>query len=383
MTARGILVVDDDELSRDLLVRTLKQFHFEARSAASGAEALELIESGEIALLILDFVMPEMDGAEMCIHLRANPNPVIAATPVIMLTGFSGDDQEIRCLKAGADDFVTKPVNAAVLRARIETHLRLREMRAQVEEQNRKLEVSQAEIARDLEAARLTQQAILPQRDLELEGWKISTLYQPVIQVGGDIYDWVTAPDGSVFSWIADATGHGASAALMTALAKSLFRNALDHTVEPGEIVREVNRAFRAVFRGRFLLTAMCAKLNPATGELIVAGAGHPPALLLRKSGETEMLESCWPPLGIAELEMESPRLATVGKEDRFVLWTDGFFGMAREDGSRVEMEKVIEEMGKLTAQEWIPELLNSIREEWESDAPWPDDLTLVTFLRN
>lgn len=384
MTASRILVVDDEGLGRELLVRTLGQYHFEVRGASSGAEAFQIIESGGVSLLISDFVMPEMDGVELCRLVRSHPDPMIAATPIVMLTGFSGDDQEITCLKAGADDFVTKPINAAVLRARIETHLRLREMRGQLEEQNRKLEASQAEIERDLEAARLTQQAILPQRDLRLPGWSMATHYQPVIQVGGDIYDWLGGNDGAIYFWISDATGHGASAALMTALAKSLFRNAVELSPNPVEIVREVNRAFRAVFRGRFLLTAMCARLDPNTGELTIAGAGHPPALLIHPSAKVEMLESCWPPLGIAELDEQEPHHTTIGHGDRLVLWTDGFFGMAREDGSRVGLDEVVRIMQSGTpGPNWIEGLLQSLRRLWNSETPWPDDLAMVTLARN
>ena len=195
---------------------------------------MQLVEEKLPALVLLDYAMPGgLNGAEVCERLRAHPDRAVAQLPVIMLTGMSGEEQEVFCLQAGASDFVTKPVNPAVLKARIDTQLRLSLLRTQLETRNQELADWRAELERDLEAARLTQQSIIPQRFPSLPGWDVATHYQPVIQVGGDIFDWLRLPDGRSFFWIADATGHGASAALHTALAKLLFRHAAAETSSP------------------------------------------------------------------------------------------------------------------------------------------------------
>ena len=253
-----ILVVDDERFSRRLLVRTLEVSGFACREGGGGLEALRLIEQQLPDLLLLDYSMPgDLNGAEVCERLRANPNSAVAQLPIIMLTGLSGEQQEVLCLQAGASDFVTKPVNPAVLKARIETQLRLSTLRLQLETQNQELADWRAELERDLEAARLTQQTIIPQGPPSVPGWNVAVHYEPFIQVGGDIYDWLRLPDGKLFFWIADVTGHGASAALLTALAKLLFRHAAEAAGSPAEILRAVNADFRATFKGRSLLTAM------------------------------------------------------------------------------------------------------------------------------
>src|SRR5260370_8680691 len=96
-------------------------------------------------------------------------------------------------------------------------------MRRQLERQNNELEEWRRNLERDLAAARLTQQSLIPQKPPELAGWEVADCYRPVIQVGGDIYGWLRVPDGRILFWIADATGHGASAAPLTTRAKSLF----------------------------------------------------------------------------------------------------------------------------------------------------------------
>ena len=387
--ATDILVVDDERFSRRVLVRALNNAGFACREAEGGAEALRLVGETPPALLLLDYSMPgDLNGAEVCERLRAHADSAVAALPVIMLTGMGGEEQEVFCLQAGADDFVTKPVNPAVLKARIDTQLRLSALRQQLEAKNQELADWRVELERDLEAARLTQQTIIPQRLPVLPGWKLAAYYQPVIQVGGDIYDWLRLPGGRHFFWIADATGHGASAALLTALAKLLFRHAAAQSDSPAEILRLVNADFRATFRGRSLLTAMGVALDPASGELTMAGAGHPPLLLVR-SGGVEARRSQCPPLGLqAELKTEEERF-TLAPGEGFFLFTDGFYDVTGVDGVRMEMSALeahvrtaSRRLEVATAESFLRTVLGRLRRFHGSDS-FPDDLAAVAAFRS
>src|SRR5205823_135926 len=220
-----ILVVDDDRASRRLLARTLTAAGYACAEAESGEEALELVRKRPFCLLLLDYDMPGLDGADVSKQIRADPSPAVAQIPTIMLTGHGGEESEVLCLQAGADDFVTKPVHPAVLKARIATQLRLRAMRDQVVKQNEQLEAWRETLEEDLAAAQRTQRSLIPQRPPVLAGWEVAAFYRPVIQVGGDIYGWLPLRDGRILFWIADATGHGAAAALLTTLAKLLFHH--------------------------------------------------------------------------------------------------------------------------------------------------------------
>src|SRR5207245_691361 len=211
---------DVDATSRKMLVRTLSSAGYDCYESDNGAETLKLVHGEQPSLLLLALDMPGLDGAEVLKRMRADRDPAVAHIPAIMLTGHAGEQSEVLCLEAGANDFVTKPINTAVLRARIETQLRLRSMRNQLQQQNEELEKWRRNLERDLAAARLTQQSLIPQKRPPLSGWDIADYYRPVIQVGGDIYGWLTLKDGRTLFWIVDATGHGASAALLTTLAK-------------------------------------------------------------------------------------------------------------------------------------------------------------------
>src|SRR5436309_8198311 len=325
-----ILVVDDDALSRRVLAQLLTTAGYKCRVSKNGSEALAIIHARPPSLLLLDFDMPGPNGAEVLKSLRSDEDPAVAQIPAIMLTAHGSEESEVSCLQAGADDFVTKPVNAAVLRARIETQLRLRSMRRQLERQNNELETWRRDLERDLAAARLTQQSLIPQKPLTMPGWQVATCYRPVIQVGGDIYGWLRMKNGRILFWIADGTGHGAAAALLTTLAKLLFHHgSMEHDM-PASVMEAVNHDFRSIFGGRSFMTAMCVAVDPSTGRAIIVGAGHPPLLIARRTGATEAIASVAPPLGLVEHPELTETIVDLEPGDTFLLYTDGLFGSSK-----------------------------------------------------
>lgn len=332
----AILIVDDDGASRHALAKTLTKAGYRTRESDNGIDALKLLHVEQPALVLLDFEMPQMDGAEVLKQLRSDRDPLVAQIPAIMLTGHGGEESEVRCLQAGADDFVTKPINLAVLRARIETQLRLRFMRRQLEQQNAELEAWRRNLERDLEAARLTQQSLIPQKPPGISGWEIAACYRPVIQVGGDIYGWLPLKKRRTLFWIADATGHGASAALMTTLAKLLFQHGATEQAAPADIMQAVNHDFRTIFGTRSFMTAMCVALDPSTGRAAVVGAGHPPLLISRHDGEGETVPSDTVPLGLIERPTFCESIVDLAVGDAFVLYTDGLFGAPKTGETRL-----------------------------------------------
>jgi phosphoserine phosphatase RsbU/P len=341
-----ILIVDDDALSRKILAQVLTSAGYGCQVCENGAEALKMIHARPPSLLLLDFDMPGANGAEVLKQLRSDQHQAVAQVPTIMLTGHGSEESEVSCLHAGADDFVTKPVNTAVLRARIETQLRLRSMRRQLEQQNDKLEQWRRDLERDLAAARLTQQSLIPQKPLMLPGWDVSACYRPVIQVGGDIYGWLRMRDGRILFWIADGSGHGAAAALLTTLAKLLFHHGNVEHGSPASLMEAVNDDFRSIFGGRSFMTAMCVALNHTNGKAHAVGAGHPPLLIVRHNGATESIPSVAPPLGLIERPKFVETPLDFEPEDAFLLYTDGLFGSSKDGERRVtpqQLEKMLD----------------------------------------
>jgi phosphoserine phosphatase RsbU/P len=381
--AEQILVVDDDATSRRLLVRSLAKAGFTCRESADGLEALKILHEHLPSLILLDFDMPGINGAELLKRLRADGDPVIAQLPAIMLTGHGGEASEVRCLEAGANDFVTKPINPAVLRARIETQLRLRSLRQQLQHQNDELEAWRANLERDLEAARLTQQSLIPQRPPQLKGWDIASAYLPVIQVGGDIYGWPRMAGGRTLFWMADATGHGASAALLTTLTKLLFHHGCVEHNTPGAIMRSVNSDFRSTFGARSFMTAMCVALDPGSGRASVVGAGHPPLLVARRAGGIEAISSSAPPLGLVEHSAFKETEVALARGDAFFLYTDGLFGAEHGQTPRLTPAILAEILRRPapTAQALMARVIDKAT-SGNGDKSLPDDVAAIAVMR-
>lgn len=385
-THRGekILVTDDDAMSRRLLIRALQGAGFVCEEAVDGSEALKKLKQDVPALLLLDFDMPGLNGAEVLKRLRVDDNPQIAQLPTIMLTGHGGEESEVLCLEAGADDFATKPINQAVLLARIETHLRLRSLREQLQKQNDELEDWRTNTERDLEAARLTQQSLIPQKPPPLEGWEVAAAYRPVIQVGGDIYGWLRMSDGRTLFWMADATGHGASAALLTTLAKLLFHHGIVEHTKPAEIMRAVNNDFRSIFGARNFMTAMCVAVDPQTGRATVVGAGHPPLLVRRKDGATESIPSSAPPLGLVEDSGFTETNVDLARGDSFFLYTDGLYGSDHREANRLSPERLAEMLrpNESSAEALLKRVVTNAM-NGNGDKPPPDDVAAMVVKRS
>jgi len=378
-----ILVVDDDPVSRKILARLLASAGYECRECEDGTEALALVHAKQPSLLLLDFDMPGLNGTEVLESLRSDSDLAIAQIPAIMLTGHGSEESEVRCLQAGADDFVTKPVNAAVLRARIETQLRLRSMRRQLQRQNDELEEWRRNLERDLRAAQLTQQSLIPQKPPTIAGWEVATWYRPVIQVGGDIYGWLHMKDGRILFWIADGTGHGAAAALLTTLAKLLFHHGSVEHDGPATVMEAVNNDFRSIFGARSFMTAMCVAVDPATGRATVVGAGHPPVLIARHSGGTESIASVAPPLGLIEHPKFTETIVDLDSGDAFLLYTDGLFGAAKGERLRLtpeRLERMLDHSAP-SAEALLRGILNQAVPEDSNDS-LPDDVAALAVRR-
>jgi sigma-B regulation protein RsbU (phosphoserine phosphatase) len=377
--APRLLLADDDAISRRLLGAALERSGFEMRTAVDGDEALRLAHEDPPDLLVLDFEMPALNGAEICHRLRASEREELRALPVVMLTAHAGEAEEIACLHAGANDFVTKPVSREVLTARIHTQLRLRALADELRRQNEQLEHWRTAQEADLEAARATQQALIPTIPPSIADWSVQTVYQPVIQVGGDVFGWRSAGQGRWIFWLADATGHGAAAALFTALAAQLFHHACESESEPSAILRAVNHEFCRVFSGRSFMTACCALVDPQ-GGLSFCSAGHPPLLVRRADGAVESFGPHSTVLGLRNDEPPDQSRTMLAAGDTALLYTDGLFSLRRPDGERFthhDLSAVLPDIAP--GESFFDRLLDTISRRSDGD-PTEDDVAGIVL---
>lgn len=319
-----VLIVDDLEVNRDLLARRVARLGHSHAFADSGRTALERMRAASFDLVLLDITMPEMDGYEALAQMKADPR--LAHIPVVMVTAIDGVDSVVRCLELGAEDYITKPFNPVVLKARIESSLN----KKRVADLNARLLKA---LSREMQIAQRIQLGFLPLSLPQLPGWPLAASCAPARQVGGDFFDALLLADGRLAFTVADVCDKGVGAALYMALIRSLLRIRLQQTApgQPAGAALEQAVAFTndyiATVHGRdnMFATVFTAVLDPATGRLDYLNAGHD-APLLRRRGQS-VLESLVPEglaVGMLEGVRHTARCTTLGAGDWLLAFTDG-----------------------------------------------------------
>ena len=396
-----LLVVDDIESNRDVLSRRLQRQGYAVATADNGQEAMERLRAETFDLVLLDVMMPEMDGYEVLQRLKADD--ALRSIPVIMISALGELDSVVRCIEMGAEDYLPKPFNPTLLKARIgaslekkRAHDRATFLFAQLEENHRRiqelagtLQTQNTEMARwravqdaDLAVARTTQQAIVNPPLPQLNGWQMESLYTPLIQVGGDVYGWRQLDAGAWLFWIADATGHGVAAALFTTFVALLFHHASAASGTASEILRRVNDEFYSVIRGRAFMTACCAVID-ADGRLTFAGAGHPPLLIRRCNASVEALPSLNTMMGIEPAMKVAETETTLASGDVALLYTDGIYSLKSEGGKRFTMEKLTAAFARHGASaNSLPPLMASLIQQ-SATQTFDDDVAAIALRRS
>jgi len=329
-----LLLVDDVPDNLQAANAILKD-EYKIRVATSGEKALELASKKPLPnLILLDVMMPAMDGYEVCARLKSNPET--RDVPVIFLTGLTEAADETRGFDVGAVDYIHKPFSPAVVKARVRTHLMLRQARQQLASQ---LDA----INNELEMARQIQLSILPAETPRMDGLEVTARYVPMSSVAGDFYDFIEVDDKHLGILIADVSGHGLSAALIASMLQVALTAQFSRADDPGRVLSGLNQCLCGKFQTNFV-TAAYLFLDLQKHTLDYAGAGHHPLLLWSQSaGATK--EICENGLVLGQFPQASydSIKVPVGPGDRCLLYTDGVvearnpaeeqFGLARLRG--------------------------------------------------
>ncbi|MGB2668998.1 MAG: SpoIIE family protein phosphatase [Candidatus Acidiferrum sp.] len=310
-----VLVVDDAPVNLQVVSAILKD-DFKVRIATSGAKALDLVKTKPYPdLILLDVTMPEMDGYEVCGILKATPE--VRDIPVIFLTGKTETEDETKGFEVGAVDYIHKPFSPAVVKARVHTHLVLREAREQLARQL-------LDINNELEMAREIQLAILPHEIPRINGLEIAARYIPMSLVAGDFYDFIVVDEKHVGILVADVSGHGLPAALIASMLKAAFAAQSPHACDPALVLSGLNQSLCGKFKNHFV-TGAYVFVDMEKNSIKYAGAGHPPLLLWRQSAAaaSEVLENGLL-LGFFKDAPYSVVEVRVQPGDKAVLYTDG-----------------------------------------------------------
>ena len=380
-----ILVVDDNEANRDMLSRRLARQGHGVEMAAGGQEALQRLGAEPFDLVLLDIMMPEMNGYEVLERLKADP--VLQHIPVIMITALNEMESVVRCIEMGAEDHLPKPFNATLLKARVESSLAKKRLR------DREQVVSRA-MARELEIGRNIQAGFLPDALPAIPGWEIAARFRPARQVAGDFYDAFALDDaGRTALVVADVCDKGVGAALFMAVFRSLLRVLLreSYASRPGRTDAEhlphavrVLSDYNANTHGSasMFATLFFGALDPATGVLTWVNAGHDAPAILRHGAVLTRLEPTGPAVGLLPGLEFAVRSVTLERGDILLAFTDGVADARSPDGASYGEPRLLAAAAAPSVEAVLSAIDADLDAHTAGAEPY-DDITLLAVRRS
>jgi len=373
---RLLLLVDDDSENIQVVHSILKD-RYKIRVATNGAKALELAKVEPLPdLILLDVMMPHMDGYEACFCLKADQRT--KDIPVIFLTGKTEVADEARGFEVGAVDYIHKPFSPPIVTACVRTHLMLRDAHETVAQQL-------MAINNELEMARQIQLSILPRETPRLQGLEIEARYLPMSSVAGDFYDFLVIDEKHVGILIADVSGHGLPSALIASMLQTGFAAQAQNASDPAQVLVGLNRALCGKFRSHYV-TAAYLFVDIENGTASYAGAAHPPLVLWQsKLGRTTEFVQNGLMLGPFPDSTYSAVNFSPAEGDRVLLITDGIIEVKDSSDQEFGMERlrrVVEAIHTLPVSGLADALLNELS-RWSEHAIGPgqsDDITLLAI---
>jgi sigma-B regulation protein RsbU (phosphoserine phosphatase) len=321
-----VLVVDDIAENRDILVRRLQRFGLIGiEQAANGLQALEAIGRRNFDLVLLDIMMPEMNGFEVLKKLWESGK--ITDMPVIVISALSELESVVRCIELGAEDFILKPFNATLLRARVMATLEKKKMRDEMRQELMRKRM-------ELTEARTLQLALTPppyRGSLHGRSLAVDVLLEPAKEVGGDLVDYFLVDENLLVLVLGDVSDKGAGAALVMARTHALIRgfaarpDAEELFLAPDRAATLLNATLAAANATGMFVTLFLGTFDARTGRFVYVRAGHVPPFLRRASGVIErLLGTSGLPIGVLEGATYSPTTIELCSGDCLLALTDG-----------------------------------------------------------
>lgn len=373
-----ILIVDDDPAIQLLLKRTLTHQGYEVSVASDGLEGLTMAKELAPALVICDWVMPRMNGIQVCAHIKATPD--LSTTFFILLTSKGSVEDRVEGLDAGADDFLCKPIEMFELQARVRSGLRLHQLSSDLQQQKQILETELTEAAEYV-------CSILPEplKDSEIA---IDVRFIPSSQLGGDCFDFYWLDDEHLVMYLLDVSGHGLRAALPSVSVINLLRSKRLLQVnyrKPSDVLRGLNETFQMTQRNDKYFTIWYGVYNKKTRQLVYASAGHPPAILLSPDGlreeaiQVEPLKTPGFPIGMfPEVDFEE-NTWKIDKNASLYLFSDGIYELDLPNGEMWGLDEFIEALKHYyqNGDRNLDRIIDRVKEININDR-FDDDLSLV-----
>jgi sigma-B regulation protein RsbU (phosphoserine phosphatase) len=402
--AMQILIVDDDATTLHLIAQTVRNLGYEVATASDGIKAWDILREESISFVITDWRMPGMDGLCLCRQIRSAA--LSHYVYVIFMTTSEEKNALIKGMKAGADDFIVKPLDEGELHARLKAGERILKLQEDLEkrnenlsESNRKLSKAYSVIKKDLEAGATIQSSLLPQSASIIYGIRFDSIFLPSAYVAGDIFNYFKLDETHLGFYVLDVAGHGIPAAMLSVtLSKAL--SPTNHQecllkqfmpvpeppyyeiINPANAIRALNERFQANEDTMQYFTMIYGLIDIRDGRTVMTQAGHPPPIFLQKGKKAILIGTGGYPVGmLPDVDYEEEEVY-MHHGDRLIFYSDGITECTNNDKEQFSAKRfvrLLEEGHDLSLRKLMERIEHHLR-RWKEDNQFEDDVTLLAM---
>lgn len=371
-----ILVAEDSDSDRLILQTIVRRLGHEVVTAVDGQQAVESFRREQPQLVLLDALMPRMDGREAARRIKSLAGE--ALVPIIFLTSLSDAEELAGCLEAGGDDFLPKPYNRTILEAKIKAFNRMRLMHATVQEQRDLISVRNDRLLREQQMARRVFDNVAHSGCLDAHN--IRYLLSPMSIFNGDVLFACPKPSGGMHVFLGDFTGHGLPAAIGAMPLAEIFYSMTGKGFTVANILREINQKLKTILPTGMFCCGLMADVNLHLREIEVWNGGLPEGYILRNDNTHTVITSQHLPLGVLPADRFSAACERykVAVGERLLFCSDGILEATNERGEMYGRERLEAALGAIQPPQGVFDaLLDSVR-TFTGTGLHQDDVSMV-----
>ncbi len=375
---RKVLIADDDITNRLVLQGFLNKHGFTVYHAEDGHEAIDVFRREQPDLILMDVMMPVMDGYEATLKIKAECQGRFV--PVIFLTAMTDEKALTKCIESGGDDFLTKPFNHEILNARIHALVRIQELYNTVHKQKNEIALHQERMEREAKVAEALFTNILHSGSLQKPN--IKYLLSPMSLFNGDMLIAAESPSGGINVMLGDFTGHGLAAATGALPASTIFYEMSSKGYSVAEIVAELNSKMNSILPTGMFLAVCVIHLDSISHTVTLWNGGIPDVIIYSKKDNDikTLVKSSHLPLGIIGASEFDNSVGVVDliEGDRIYLYSDGVTETTNPDNQMFGQKRLEKLFTKKTKTEDLFDSITLALNEFRKDSPQDDDVTLA-----
>lgn len=396
-----ILVVDDEAHIRKLTATILKKSGYDVIESESGLDALnKLSENLEINFIISDWVMSNINGIELCKQIRDKFKERYIY--IILLTSKNEKEELVQGMNAGADDFIVKPFNVEELKVRVRAGERILKLEEKLKEKTQKVETAYEQISTDLKYAHKLQKELLPNKLNKIISTKKENkiqevisdwLYMPSSFLSGDTFNIFRLDDEQICFYHLDVSGHGIPSSFLSAslnrvllpsqnsfIKKSIEAYPFYKINSPSEVFKNLNEYFQQNNEDGHYFTISYFIVNINSGKTVFSIAGHTTPIILRKSGEIEVIEDVGFPIGLFDFVSYEEKETYLNSGDKIFLYSDGITECQNKEEEMFSENRLIEILN-ISKNNNINLILSEIENkitDWNNKSYFDDDISII-----